>query len=54
MKKYIVIIKNITNEKYRKIIGTRNTMKKAEILENSMMGRIGINYYIDIEVQDEI
>ena len=54
MKKYIVVIKNITNQEYRKIVGTRNTMKKAEELEYIMIGRIGIDYYIDIEVQDEI
>lgn len=54
MKKYTVVIKNINDKAYRKIIGTRNTVKKAEKLQILMMSRIANDYYVDIEVQNEI
>ena len=52
MKKYIVIIKNIKDKNYKKIVGHRDSRKKAESLQMLMISRIDDDYYIDIEVQE--
>ena len=52
MKKYIVIIKKIGDKNYKKIVGYRNSMEKAESLQMIIISRIDDDYYIDIEVQE--
>ena len=54
MKKYIVVIKNLTDKNYKKIIGYRDSRKKAESLQMLMISRVSDDYYIDIEVQENI
>ncbi len=53
MKKYIVIIKKIGDKNYKKIVGYRNSMEKAESLQRLMISRISDDYYLDIEIKEE-
>ena len=52
MKKYIVIIKKIGDKNYKKIVGYRNSMEKAESLQRLMISRISDDYYLDIEIKE--
>ena len=52
MKKYIVIIKKIGDKNYKKIVGYRNSMEKAEFLQRLMISRISDDYYLDIEIKE--
>ena len=52
MKKYIVIIKKIGDKNYKKIVGYRNSMGKAESLQRLMISRISDDYYLDIEIKE--
>lgn len=47
---YVVVIKKNDDDSYKKIIGIRRNLKKAEELEKFMISRINENYYIDIEI----
>ena len=52
MKKYIVIIKKIGDKNYKKIVGHRNSIEKAESLQMLMISRISDDYYLDIEIKE--
>lgn len=52
MKKYIVIIKKIGDKNYKKIVGYRNSIEKAESLQMLMISRISDDYYLDIEIKE--
>ena len=52
MKKYIVMIKKIGDKNYKKIVGYRNSMEKAESLQMLMISRISDDYYLDIEIKE--
>ena len=52
MKKYIVIIKKIGDKNYKKIVGYRNNIEKAESLQMLMISRISDDYYLDIEIKE--
>ena len=54
MKKYIVIIKKIGDKNYKKIVGYRNSIEKAESLQMIMISRISDDYYLDIEIKENI
>ncbi len=53
MKKYIVIIKKIGDKNYKKIVGYRNSIEKAESLQMLMISRISDDYYLDIEIKEK-
>ena len=52
MKKYIVIIKKIGDKNYKKIVGYRNSIEKAESLQMLMISKINDDYYLDIEIKE--
>ena len=52
MKKYIVIIKKIGDKNYKKIVGYRNSIEKAESLQMLMISRISDDYCLDIEIKE--
>ena len=52
MKKYIVIIKKIGDKNYKKIVGYRNSIEKAESLQMLMISKISDDYYLDIEIKE--
>lgn len=54
MKKYMVIIKKTGDTNYKKIVGYRNSMEKAEALQMLMMSMISDDYFIDIETKENI
>ena len=54
MKKYIVIIKKIGDKNYKKIVGYRNSMEKAESLQMLMISKISDDYYLDMEIKENI
>ena len=54
MKEYIVIIKKIGDKNYKKIVGYRNSIEKAESLQMLMISRISDDYYLDIEIKENI
>ena len=52
MKKYIVIIKKRGDKNYKKIVGYRNSMEKAESLQMLMISRISDDYFLDMEIKE--
>ena len=53
MKKYIVMIKKIGDKNYKKIVGYRNSIEKAESLQMLMISRRSDDYYLDIEIKEK-
>ena len=40
------------NKNYKKIVGYRNSIEKAESLQMLMISRISDDYYLDIEIKE--